>query len=194
MKAWIALAAGVTAAAATGWAVTGDAALPRAAPAAATAAALASFAFPAPSPGDRTFPLQGRWMWVAGHRAFPARSVGCGAGEASLAILPHAVAVERDAWRLPAMTVVEWAADADGTLTLRLEDSGAEGRRRYRVRLDVSTPGFVRAVAVTDDKGRPAGSSGEALAEAFNLIRCAEPAVAVTAALRGTNDDTGVIR
>lgn len=140
------------------------------------------------------FPIAGRWVWNGTQRWLPAREVGCGAGQAHLALLPHAIAVERDGWRLPAFTVIDWKSEPNDRLTLRIEDNGGDGKRRLKVRLDHSSPAFIRATEVTDEAGRPLGAYGDALAGAFTLLRCPDQNLDVTAWLRGAQDDTKVIR
>ncbi|MBT9291594.1 hypothetical protein [Prosthecodimorpha staleyi] len=153
------------------------------------------------APTGRRFPVEGTWIWADGGRWLPARNVGCGEGQAKLALKPNAVEVKAGRWHHAAFTVIEWHPAAAGQLRLRLEEKTSLGRRRLLVTLNLAEPGFVRFVGATDERGRPLAGYRErdgreigpeedraTLAKAFTLIRCAgsSPAPDATALLRGT--------
>ncbi|MEJ1161360.1 hypothetical protein [Prosthecomicrobium sp. N25] len=130
------------------------------------------------------FPLAGRWVWASGARGMPTGDVGCDAGAWRLSVRPSAIDMERGAWRTALLAIQDWRSDAPGQLRLSILDNGPQGRRRAVLHLAVEPTGFVRLAAVTDE--RDAAVPGERWAGLFPLIRCADEATDLRAALRGT--------
>jgi hypothetical protein len=134
----------------------------------------------------RVLPIEGRWIWVTGAQAMPSRNVGCEPGQAKLGITGSRIVMQGDGWSHAVYTIADWHA-AGGMLTLTLDDTSAEGRRRVDVDLDVSDTAFVRYLgsrAGAPAQGRHHDAAPDRLAATFTLLRCADASFRTASLLR----------
>lgn len=157
-----------------------------------SAAALSGCGGEAAAPARGRFPLAGEWVWSGGAPALPSRGVGCGAMETRMLAEAHALVLINGKWRQPAFTVNDWD-HSGGKLVLKLEDGDADGRRKFALTLDVTSPDRTRVLDIAAMPGTSAAARREfdahqtALREVFTLARCRAGVVATGALLRGSD-------